>query len=87
MKIKPEHYNHMERMIHLTVTNIGHDKLQAHKDSLKDDERVKDINKRFRWDICHAAQLNQFMCEELYEYLNDDHIDTALRQVIKNLEL
>lgn len=40
---------------------------------------------RFRWDATFTTQhnskpLGDWICKELYTYLNDDHIDTALRQ-------
>ena len=41
--------------------------------------------KRLRWDAMHSAGLLSFVCDELYPYLNDNHIDTALRSIIKQL--
>ena len=43
---------------------------------------VKDPDKRYRWDLFYAAALP---IQELYAYLNDDHIDTALRKLVKPL--
>jgi len=34
---------------------------------------------RYRWDILHASR---FDTRQLYSYLNDDHIDTALRSIL-----
>ena len=36
---------------------------------------------RFRWDLLHAAVSSSFICSDLYSYLNDGHIDTALRKI------
>jgi hypothetical protein len=41
--------------------------------------------KRFRWDVLKAGTSIQWLCDELYPYLNDDHIDTALRAIVKGL--
>lgn len=45
-------------------------------------------DKRFRWDVLHAARINgepsyRFTCDILYPAgLNDAHIDTALRLIV-----
>lgn len=51
-------------------------------------DRVKDINTRFRWDMFHRAmKTDKFQLQdELYEYLNDDHIDTALKKIVADIE-
>lgn len=43
-------------------------------------------DKRLRWDAIYRAGLSHWICDNLYSYLNDDHIDTALRQYFKRLE-
>jgi hypothetical protein len=78
MKIKPEHYEHMKQAINA----IPEEGKKAHFEYLKTDDRVKDINKRFRWDCFHAAKLSIFACDVLYYYLNDTHIDTALKAIV-----
>ena len=45
-------------------------------------ENVRDLDMRYRWDLVYAAQLN---VKPLYVYLNDDHIDTALRKIVPPL--
>lgn len=51
-------------------------------------EFTKDVNKRYRWDLLFAAggrfREGNFMTE-LYKYLNDSHIDTALKKLIPDL--
>ena len=79
MKMSIEHYN----IIKNQINNLDREKVVAHK-NLK---LGKDIAKRFRWDLFHAAKLSQFACDHLYSYLNDNHIETALKQVIKDLKL
>lgn len=46
---------------------------------------AKDINKRFRWDMYWIAVTNGFTFSNINE-LNDAHIDTALRNVVKDLK-
>lgn len=47
-------------------------------------DKVKDLDKRYRWDLAHAAGV---AVTALYdEGLNDTHIDTALRNIVPPLE-
>jgi hypothetical protein len=36
--------------------------------------------KRYRWDALRNAGLVPWVCDTCYLYLNDSHIDTALRE-------
>lgn len=83
MKIKKEHYEHMKQ----EISKLDKEKVASYKDSLKSDGRIKDIDKRFRWDLSYAAKLAPWVCDNLYSYMNDDHIDTALKNIVKDLEL
>lgn len=82
MKIKPEHYQHIK----VKIATIA-DKLPSHREVLKSDPRVKDIEKRLRWDAAYGAGLTRFLCDEVYPYADDDHIDTALRRVMAELRV
>lgn len=42
---------------------------------------------RFRWDVLYASKINGargvlWISDTLYSYLNDDHIDSALRRIV-----
>lgn len=78
MKIKQDHYNHIKQAIDAIPEKLK----QSHFESLKLDNRVKDINKRFRWDCFNYANLTQYACDTLYSYINDNHIDTALKSIV-----
>ena len=43
-------------------------------------------SKRHRWDLLRYAGLTLWMCDVLYVYLNDSHIDTALRAIVPDLK-
>lgn len=79
MKMKPEHYQHLKT----AITALPLEKVKA---DLRNDPRVKDFDKRLRWDLMYAAKLSDWACETLYPYLNDDHIDTALKAIMKEIE-
>lgn len=82
MKIKPEHYIYMQRAIEALPIKT----LAAISDNVKNDPRVKDVAMRIRWDICHAACLGRWICDNVYTYADDAHVDTALRHIIDRLQ-
>lgn len=43
--------------------------------------------KRMRWDIARAALVIPYINDVLYKYLEDTHIDTALRTVMRSVGL
>jgi len=82
MKIKPDHIKHMRDAIVETCIRLGIERLQAHRAALAACEHVKDPDKRYRWDLFYASGLVSFQCDTLYQYANDEHIDTALRHIV-----
>ena len=81
MKIQPDHYAHMRDAIEA----LPRDAVVAHKAALENDPRVKDLGMRYRWDLLHAARLTPWLCDTIYPYANDTHIDTALRAIVNEL--
>lgn len=81
MKVTQEHYQTLKQ----AIANISPEKVNRHREQLKGDHRVHDVEKRLRWDLMYAAGLTQFLCSTLYKYANDDHIDTALKQAMKEI--
>jgi hypothetical protein len=41
--------------------------------------------RRYQWDLVRIAGLMTWLCDNLYSYLNDDHIQTALNRIVKPL--
>ena len=72
MKITQADYNELKGKI-ITVFN---------KDTQAEYKKAGLSDMRFRWDCFHAANCYK---KELYEYLNDTHIDTALKSIIAEL--
>ena len=82
MKIETEAYEHMKRQIAL----IGAAKIKAHRQFVINEGKAKDVEKRLRWDLSYYAQLTPFICKEIYSKGCDDrHVDTALRQIMRDL--
>ena len=82
MKIKKLHYEHMEKKV-IQLKETYEKEILEHWKFLKNNKKAKDISLRFRWDIFHAAGLTKYACSTLYKYLNDTHIDTALKRITK----
>jgi hypothetical protein len=86
MKIKPGHYEYMRDTITTFVKENRHE-LDLHKLALANNPQVKDVGKRLRWDIAYAAGLSQYICDNMYPYANDEHVDTVLRNIMKEVAL
>ena len=84
MKIKPDQLEHMRATI---VAALNGKTLESYRDYLRLDPRVKDLEKRLRWELLYAARLGPWICNVLYrEGCDESHIDTALRVVIAGIE-
>ena len=71
MKIKPEHVEHMRT----EMMKSGSTPTLASYTSRGLSE------KRWRWDWCYRAGLTKWICDNIYPYANDEHLDTALRHI------
>jgi len=80
MKIKPEHYEYMKAAIGRLSSDIP-----RQRDFIQREGKAKDPDKRLRWDMLYLAGLTNWICTYLYPYANDDHIDTALRSIMKEI--
>ena len=81
MKISIEHFLTMENAIKAVIST--NEAWPMFKDQL-DKQMV--TGKRYRWDMLRAANINgkngiTWICDNLYSYLDDTHIDTALRNI------
>ena len=89
MKITKKHYNILKE----GIENLGIENIKQHKMDLP--FRVnppKDLDKRVRWDCLYATKIKigygiGMDGLPLYAYLNDNHIDTALRHIMKELNI
>jgi hypothetical protein len=75
MKMTPWHYKHFSE----AITAIDSPELRAAY-------KAEGLSlKRYQWDVTYKAGLTAYICETLYPYLNDDHIQTALNKIIKSI--
>jgi len=89
LKIKPEHLQRLREALAPLDTEARRAPYRAGEIPRAD--AVTDIDKRYRWDLLYASGLKIGDGVgvpgdlELYGYLNDEHIDSALRSFIKPL--
>jgi hypothetical protein len=76
MKIKPEHLETLRGLIQPILDSCP---VEWYKSI-----HPEYSSKRIRWEYFYAAgQLaSSFLCDTLYSYMNDDHMDTALKQIV-----
>lgn len=72
MKMKPEHFAILQDAVAKLDTA---DKRKAYA--------ARGLSaRRYRWDLLYASGVLEAMSQPLYLYLNDSHIDTALRKIV-----
>ena len=79
MKITPTHYQHMKAAIAAIATPA---KVAAHRQFILNEGKSKDVEKRLRWDMSYYSGLTPYICDNVYSYADDTHVDTALRQIM-----
>ena len=84
MKMKQEHFNYMKKEINIVLEKYN-DKGQLVEEYRRGDfpraDKVQDLQKRFCFDLFYGASLARWACDNLYSYLNDEHIYTVLKKI------
>lgn len=83
MKIKPEHYDYIKH----AIANIDSIALIAHKQRVIESGKYKKFAARIMNDCLYFAVGSQWVCDNLYPYIDDTHVQTALRRINKELKL
>ena len=89
MKMKPEHFAHLKAAINKAIEGHGGLSVVVRRYETGDfprSDKTKDLNMRFRWDLLHVSNLYSWMHDTLYKYLDDKHIDTALKSIVPTIE-
>jgi hypothetical protein len=81
MKITKEHFAYMKAAIEPLADGIP-----SLRQAIIIEGRAKDVEMRLRWDMVYKARLNPWICDNLYSYMNNDDIDTALRTIMREIE-
>ena len=78
MKMKQAHYQIMKD----AIAALPRDQMLA----FKANDLGKNKEKYFLWGLFRAAKLHFTATDFLYQYLEDNHIETALRRIAKQLD-
>ena len=78
--MKPEHYKHIKSSIENKLATLGFTLNEAIE--LSREKGLNDIS--IGWYLLNGSDLTSFVRKELYPYLVDKHIDTALKSIIKS---
>lgn len=82
MKMRPDHYEYILIKFRGFVSR-NPNAIAEHRANLS--PYNGDLEMRIRWDMLRAAVGFEWVSDNLYSYLNDTHIDTALRAIMKEL--
>jgi len=83
MKMEWEHYCHLRDAISKVWTQEKHN---LHRQFIVNEGKSKDVERRLRWDWLYYAQMSSWICANLYPYINDNHINTALKRIMADLD-
>lgn len=81
MKMTSDHFEKLQSMIVSQLERLGN--LEPYLVSYQ--QNGGDWKKRFRWDVLYAVPYAErgVWFDAVYQYANDDHIDTALHKIVK----
>lgn len=85
MKMTLEHYNTVKAAIDATLARHPDAVERYRAGDFPRADKVKDLQRRFCFDLLYASVPASWVCSELYPYLNDDHIYTALKRACPKL--
>ena len=82
--MRQEHYQTIRQHVEKLSANAP---LAKHLDGYR---KAGHSDKRFGWDVFRAAKVNgdsaRWLCDHVYPYANDDHVDTAIRMIVREIE-
>ena len=81
MKLKQEHYKYIKECF----SQINIEVIEKHKTDVLLENKYKDFNTRIMYDIARITIPVSWVCDTLYEYVDDNHIKTAYIKAGKEL--
>lgn len=78
-KLTPDHFAHLRAVIREAQAKQPTETRAKY-------EEVGMNAQRHRWDLFHCSKVVRYVCDHIYPYANDTHIDAALRAIVKEME-
>jgi hypothetical protein len=87
MKVTPEHAAALKAMLDELLIDLNIDLDQAQARFRKAEEEGERAQMRARWNTLYSVLYakREPLITAIYQYANDDHIDTVLRQWVREL--
>ena len=87
MKITNEHLDTLKSKVLTAYTNMGGEKLVKEYEAgdFARSSKVKDLQKRFCFDVFYASGANEWFVENC-GYLNSDHLFTVLKKILPSVQ-
>jgi hypothetical protein len=86
MKMTKKHYETLRVMVAGLLEQHPDTPIHYSNGNFARANAVKDLNKRYRWDLFYYATSKDQPFRDELGYLQDSHIDTALRNIVKPIE-
>ena len=83
MKIKQEHFDYLKSEINAVLLKYGTERLVNEYEAghFARAFKTKDLQMRFCFDLLFGAGVEKWISDNLYPYMNDEHIYTALKRI------
>jgi hypothetical protein len=81
MKIKQEHFSILKDKL----ATLKQEDILKHGVFVMNEGKFKDFETRMAWDCFWACKLDE--AREWYSYLNDEHLNTAIKKALKELNI
>lgn len=81
MKIQQKHYDYIKNKINETVEKNGLDRVKQYYMLCKDSKEVNDPKIRVMFDLKTLSINSDYIINNLYPYMNDTHLTTALLKI------
>jgi hypothetical protein len=86
MKMTKPHFNHLKSEIDIVLKKYPNLVYEYENGLIPLAGKVKSLQVRFNNDLLYGAGLTSFVCQELYPYISDQHISTALNRICPKVE-
>ena len=86
LKIKKEHFDYIAAKIVETLENNPDAVAVYESGNFHNSDKVKCLQTRFNSDLLRYSVGSKWICDNLYPYMNDNHLETALNRIVPKIE-
>jgi len=86
MKIKHKHFEHLKGEIESVLEKYPGLVQEYETGNFPRSESTKNLQQRFCFDLAYGAGLSRWISDNLYPYMNDNDLFTALKRIAPTVE-